>query len=160
MGTAPDFNCTELRSFFLQNALYWLEAYRFDGLRIDAADHLAGGDGDVDFLIEMEGHVKWTITSRRVHIVTEDARNAASPMTPSSDGLVGVDAEWNDDFHHVIHVATTHEDGGIYEDFANQPYTVFAARSQPALSIKATRGLLIILPEAVNPAAISRPTGS
>ncbi|MHC2071213.1 malto-oligosyltrehalose trehalohydrolase [Agrobacterium tumefaciens] len=121
-GPAPDFNRAEVRSLFLQNALYWLETYRFDGLRIDAADHLAGGDGDVDFLIEMAGHVKRAITSRHVHIVTEDARNAASPMTPSSDGLVGVDAEWNDDFHHVIHVATTHEDGGIYEDFANQPY--------------------------------------
>lgn len=121
-GPAPDFNRAEVRSFFLQNALYWLETYRFDGLRIDAADHLAGGDEDVDFLIEMAGHVKRAITSRHVHIVTEDARNAASPMRPSSDGLVGVDAEWNDDFHHVIHVATTHEDGGIYEDFANQPY--------------------------------------
>lgn len=121
-GPAPDFNRADVRSFFLQNALYWLETYRFDGLRIDAADHLAGGDEDVDFLIEMAGHVKRAITSRHVHIVTEDARNAASPMTPSSDGLVGVDAEWNDDFHHVIHVATTHEDGGIYADFANQPY--------------------------------------
>ncbi|QTK80582.1 Malto-oligosyltrehalose trehalohydrolase [Agrobacterium tumefaciens] len=121
-GPAPDFNRAEVRSFFLQNALYWLEAYRFDGLRIDAADHLAGGDGDVDFLIEMARHVKRTITGRHVHIVTEDARNAASPLTPSSDGLVAVDAEWNDDFHHVIHVATTQEDGGIYEDFANQPY--------------------------------------
>lgn len=45
-------------------------------------------------------------------------------MTLPSDGLVGVDAEWNDDFHHVIHVATTHEDGGIYEISLTSPMTV------------------------------------
>jgi malto-oligosyltrehalose trehalohydrolase len=121
-GPAPDFNRAEVRSFFLQNAFYWLETYRFDGLRIDAADHLAGGDGEVDFLIEMAREVKRTIRNRHVHLVIEDARNAASPMTPMADGAILVDAQWNDDFHHVIHVATTNEEGGIYEDFASRPY--------------------------------------
>ncbi|WCK05788.1 malto-oligosyltrehalose trehalohydrolase [Agrobacterium tumefaciens] len=121
-GPAPDFNRSVVRSFFLQNAFHWLQTYRFDGLRIDAADHLAGGDGEVDFLTELAREVKRTITGRHVHLVIEDARNAASPMTPSADGAVLVDAEWNDDFHHVIHVATTNEDGGIYGDFATRPY--------------------------------------
>ncbi|WP_349507935.1 alpha-amylase family glycosyl hydrolase, partial [Agrobacterium pusense] len=51
-GPAPDFDSVDVRSYFLQNALYWLQTYRFDGLRIDAADHLAGGGGEVDFLTE------------------------------------------------------------------------------------------------------------
>ncbi|MDH0911754.1 malto-oligosyltrehalose trehalohydrolase [Rhizobium pusense] len=121
-GPAPDFNRAEVRSFFLQNALYWLQTYRFDGLRIDAADHLAGGDGDVDFLIELALEVRRTIRDRHVHLVIEDARNAASPMTPQSDSAVLIDAEWNDDFHHVIHVVATKEEGGIYGDFATLPY--------------------------------------
>lgn len=121
-GPAPDFNRAEVRSFFLQNAFYWLETYRFDGLRIDAADHLAGGGGEVDFLIEMAREVKRIIRNRHVHLVIEDARNAASPMTPLADGTVLIDAQWNDDFHHVVHVATTKEKGGIYGDFAARPY--------------------------------------
>ncbi|WP_425904231.1 malto-oligosyltrehalose trehalohydrolase [Agrobacterium radiobacter] len=120
-GPAPDFNRSEVRSFFIQNALYWLQTYRFDGLRIDAADHLASSDEDVDFLIELALEVRQTIKGRNVHLVIEDARNAASPMTPAADGTVLIDAEWNDDWHHVIHVATTNEDGGVYGDFAIRP---------------------------------------
>lgn len=121
-GPAPDFNRAEVRSFFLQNALYWLQTYRFDGLRIDAADHLAGGDAEVDFLTELARTVRNSITGRHVHLVIEDARNAVAPMTPAGNAPALIDAQWNDDFHHVVHVITTREDGGIYGDFAFEPH--------------------------------------
>ena len=35
-GAAIDFSRREVRDFFIQNARYWLEEYRFDGLRFDA----------------------------------------------------------------------------------------------------------------------------
>ncbi len=120
-GPAPDFEKAAVRSLFVQNALYWLETYRFDGLRIDAADHLAGGDGEIDFLGELAQNVRASIKGRQAHIVIEDARNAVSPMSAEGDVPPLIDAQWNDDFHHVIHVLTTGEDGGIYADFASDP---------------------------------------
>ncbi|WKD44227.1 alpha-amylase family glycosyl hydrolase [Agrobacterium pusense] len=120
-GPAPDFNSVDVRSYFLQNALYWLQTYRFDGLRIDAADHLAGGGGEVDFLTELAQTIRHKVTGRHVYLVIEDARNTAKPMTPEEDVPPLVDAQWNDDFHHVVHVMTTGEDGGLYRDFVSNP---------------------------------------
>ncbi|MDP9730024.1 UNVERIFIED_ORG: maltooligosyltrehalose trehalohydrolase [Rhizobium sp. SORGH_AS260] len=120
-GPAPDFDSVDVRSYFLQNALYWLQTYRFDGLRIDAADHLAGGGGEVDFLTELAQTIRYKVTGRHVYLVIEDARNTAKPMTPEEDAPPLVDAQWNDDFHHVVHVMTTGEDGGLYQDFVSDP---------------------------------------
>lgn len=120
-GPAPDLDSVDVRSYFLQNALYWLQTYRFDGLRIDAADHLAGGGGEVDFLTELAQTIRHKVTGRHVYLVIEDARNTAKPMTPEEDAPPLVDAQWNDDFHHVVHVMTTGEDGGLYQDFVSDP---------------------------------------
>lgn len=90
-------------------------------MRIDAADHLAGGGGEVDFLTELAQTIRHKVTGRHVYLVIEDARNTAKPMTPEEDAPPLVDAQWNDDFHHVVHVMTTGEDGGLYRDFVSNP---------------------------------------
>jgi maltooligosyltrehalose trehalohydrolase len=113
-GDAIDFGQLPVRQFFIQNALYWLEEYRFDGLRIDAV-HAMHDDSERHFIDELIDTVRRGPGSERhVHIVLENHNNEAHRLGP------GV-AQWNDDFHHPLHVLLTGETDGYYEDFAARP---------------------------------------
>jgi maltooligosyltrehalose trehalohydrolase len=111
-GGAIDFAQPEVRSFFTSNARYWLEEYRFDGLRIDAAHAIA----EQDWLTEMASAVRTHLPAgRRVHLVLEHDGNAAGLLRR------GFDAQWNDDGHHALHVLLTGEKNGYYRDYAEAP---------------------------------------
>jgi maltooligosyltrehalose trehalohydrolase len=111
-GGAIDFDQPEVRSFFTSNALYWINEYRFDGLRIDAAHAIA----EQDWLVEMAHQVRAQASpSRHVHLVLEHDGNAASLLAGPFD------AQWNDDGHHVLHVLLTGETDGYYRDYADAP---------------------------------------
>ncbi len=101
-----------VRRFFIDNALMWLGEYRFDGLRFDAV-HAIGDDAFVDAMAE---EIRATVTDRPVHLVLENEGNDADRLAP---GLY--DAQWNDDFHNVLHVLLTGESSAYYADFAEQP---------------------------------------
>jgi maltooligosyltrehalose trehalohydrolase len=111
-GGAIDFSQPEVRSFFTSNALYWIEEYRFDGLRVDAAHAI----GRQDWLVEMAAAVRaQTGPGRHVHLVLEHDGNAAGLLQQ------GFNAQWNDDAHHVLHVLLTGECDGYYRDYAQAP---------------------------------------
>ena len=111
-GSAIDFRRPEVRRFFIENALYWLMEYRFDGLRFDAVHAIA----TPDWLDEMAADVRRTIEpDRQVHLVLEHDGNAADHLRH------GFDAQWNDDAHHVLHVMLTGEADGYYSDYADRP---------------------------------------
>ena len=111
-GAAIDFRRREVRSFFTENALYWLMEYRFDGLRFDAVHAIASPD----WLDEMAAQVRATVEAgRHVHLVLEHDGNAADHLRG------GFDAQWNDDAHHVLHVLLTGEADGYYADYADRP---------------------------------------
>ena len=111
-GPAIDFSRPQVRRFFIENALYWLMEYRFDGLRLDAVHAI----GDAGWLDELAAEVRRTIEpGRHVHLVLEHDGNAASHLTR------GFDAQWNDDAHHVLHVLLTGEGDGYYKDYADTP---------------------------------------
>ena len=108
-GGAIDFRRPEVRGFFTQNALYWLNEYRFDGLRLDAVHEIS----EPDWLDEMADEVRRVAGStRQVHLVLENERNEASHLRRD------IDAQWNDDGHHVFHVLLTGESAGYYKDYA------------------------------------------
>jgi maltooligosyltrehalose trehalohydrolase len=108
-GPAIDFRRPEVRRFFIENAIYWLMEYRFDGLRFDAVHAIS----ESDWLDEMAHAVRQTAEpGRHVHLVLENEANRASHLRGDFD------AQWNDDIHHVLHVLLTGEQGGYYEDFA------------------------------------------
>ncbi|PZQ17058.1 MAG: malto-oligosyltrehalose trehalohydrolase [Ancylobacter novellus] len=109
-GGAIDFRLPEVRSFFTENVLYWLIEYRFDGLRFDAVHAIE----ERDWIDEAAAAVRASheLRDRRVHLVLENERN--DPDHLAAD----VDAQWNDDFHHVFHVLLTGEREGYYEDFS------------------------------------------
>ena len=109
-GRAIDFRREEVRRFYTENALYWLEEFRFDGLRFDAVHAIT----HPDWLDETAAEIRARLgRDRHVHLVLENDNNIASHMR---GGFFS--AQWNDDAHHVLHVLLTGEANGYYVDFA------------------------------------------
>ncbi|HVE49990.1 MAG TPA: malto-oligosyltrehalose trehalohydrolase [Casimicrobiaceae bacterium] len=116
-----------VRDFFIENALYWIEEFRCDGLRLDAV-HAIPDESSIHFVDELAMVLHERVgDSRHVHLVLENDRNEARRLTAGS-AEVGrrVDAQWNDDVHHALHVLVTGEKGGYYSDYAEQPLKAFA----------------------------------
>jgi len=119
-GVAIAYDRVPVRAFFIENALYWLEEYRFDGLRLDAIDQIRD-DGDPSLVAEIAMRVRERITDRHVHLTTEDDRNIVSLHRRTNGIATLCTGEWNDDFHHAAHVIATHESDGYYRDFIDEP---------------------------------------
>jgi maltooligosyltrehalose trehalohydrolase len=104
-----------VREFFIHNALYWLQEFRFDGLRLDAV-HAMRDDSRPHILDELSQRVRASITDRPVHLVLENDSNdrhrlAATPTPGRYDG------QWNGDVHHALHVLLTDEHDGYYAEY-------------------------------------------
>ncbi len=128
-GAAINFDAEHsatVRSFFIHNALYWLEEFQFDGLRLDAV-HAMHDRSATHFIDELAQAVRAGPGSQRhVHLILENDLNDASRLERSSDGLAPLsDAQWNDDVHHAVHVIATGETDGYYLDYATEPVRLF-----------------------------------
>ncbi|MBD5632850.1 MAG: malto-oligosyltrehalose trehalohydrolase, partial [Candidatus Eremiobacteraeota bacterium] len=112
-GAAIDVEAVErdaVRAYFIENALYWLMEYRFDGLRLDAVHAIYDG-AERHFLRELAATVNERV-DRPVHLVLENEANEA-PLLEA-----GFRAQWDDDAHHAAHVAITGQTDGYYSDYA------------------------------------------
>jgi len=121
-GDAINFDPHWVRWFFIHNALYWLEEFHFDGLRFDAI-HAIFDDSSPDILEELAEAVRLGPGyDRPVYLVLENDNNAARYLKhdPSLPNRY-FNAQWNDDFHHVLHVLLSDEMTGYYQDYAQQP---------------------------------------
>jgi maltooligosyltrehalose trehalohydrolase len=117
-GAGIDVGRREVRDFFIHNVNYWLEEYRFDGLRFDAVDQIKD-ESDEHLLAEIARQARAAIPDRHIHLVLENDNNAASLLTRESTGSPRLyTAQWNDDYHHVAHVLLTGESDGYYVDYA------------------------------------------
>jgi malto-oligosyltrehalose trehalohydrolase len=113
-----DGGVAEVRSFMIQNALYWIEEFRFDGLRLDAV-HWILDESPQHFLHELAGYVHQRAPHRYVHLVLENEENEAEHLQRDEHGHAPLfTAQWNDDVHHALHVAVTGETDGYYRDYA------------------------------------------
>jgi malto-oligosyltrehalose trehalohydrolase len=121
-GAAIDFRQQTVRDFFIHNALYWLEEFHVDGLRLDAV-HAIHDDTRPDIVEELGAAVRRRLPGRHIHLVLENDKNQARYLRP---GQAAFDAQWNDDFHHALHVVISGEEGGYYEDFAQAPLILLA----------------------------------
>jgi malto-oligosyltrehalose trehalohydrolase len=111
-----------VRDFFIHNALYWLEEYRFDGLRVDAV-HAMKDESDRHFVTELTRAVHDAAADREVYLVLENGDNTAHYLgSPREPDLA--EAQWNDDVHHCLHVILTGESDGYYEDYAKNPHAM------------------------------------
>ena len=110
-----------VRAFFLHNALYWLEEFHLDGLRLDAV-HAIRDDSRPHFLEELAVAVReGPGREREIHLVLENDRNEAGRLGRSAGDPGRCTAQWNDDFHHTLQVLTTGEKDGYYADYAKDP---------------------------------------
>ncbi|HSH90841.1 MAG TPA: malto-oligosyltrehalose trehalohydrolase [Ramlibacter sp.] len=126
-GAAIDFESKgsrPVREFFIHNALYWIAEYRIDGLRIDAV-HAIVDQSEPDILAELSTAVRAAGKGRHVHLVLENENNDYRRL--SANAAAGRhDAQWNDDFHHALHVALTGETHGYYHDYTSEPLNLLA----------------------------------
>jgi maltooligosyltrehalose trehalohydrolase len=109
-GAAIDFSNDFVRKFFVHNVRYWLEEYRFDGLRFDAV-HAIIDESPKHILNEIREAVPAT-----KHLVLENDANQARFIGPRR-----YTAQWNDDSHHGYHVLATGESDGYYVAYADAP---------------------------------------
>lgn len=117
-GAAIAYEKRPVRDYFIENALYWLEEYRFDGLRLDAIDQIEDPSTPT-ILEELAATIRERITGRHIHLTTEDDRNTVRLHERGADGRPKLfTAEWNDDYHHAIHTIATGETDGYYGDYA------------------------------------------
>jgi maltooligosyltrehalose trehalohydrolase len=122
-GSALNFDGRQsdhVRHFFIQNALYWLEKFHFDALRLDAVHSIYDASAN-PFLAELSNEVRALSkrVGREIVLIAEsdlnDARTAL-PTGPEAEGL-GMHGQWSDDFHHSLHALITKETSGYYQDF-------------------------------------------
>ncbi|MFC1967879.1 malto-oligosyltrehalose trehalohydrolase [Chloroflexota bacterium] len=108
----------EVRRFFIENALYWLTEFHIDALRLDAL-HAILDISSYSFLEELAiaFHEQAAGVKHQAYLIAESAANDARIVKPSEQGGYGLEAQWNDDFHHSLHVLLTDEQTGYYQDY-------------------------------------------
>jgi maltooligosyltrehalose trehalohydrolase len=122
-GSAIDYRVKQVCDFAVENALYWLRDYRFDGLRLDAV-HAIPEHGESSMLRELSRAVGELAagTGRHIHLMLENDDNAARLLDAKEDPPRGkYRAQWNDDYHHAWHVLLTGETHGYYGDYQTSP---------------------------------------
>jgi maltooligosyltrehalose trehalohydrolase len=121
-GNAINFDDAEsevVRQFFIHNALFWLEEYHFDGLRLDAV-HTIVDDSNPTFLRELAANVQALANGRLLHLVLENDANDASLLERDAASRPrAYTAQWNDDFHHALYALLTGEQRGHYGDYGD-----------------------------------------
>jgi len=110
--------CDPVRQFILENVQLWIGDYRMDGLRLDAI-HAIYDMGPRHILCEIKEVADDTAArlGRRAHVIAESNLNDVRLLRAPDLGGYGLDAQWNDDFHHVVHSYLTGERAGYYLDF-------------------------------------------
>ena len=110
----------EVVKFFAQNALQWVGDFHIDALRLDAIHGIVDRNArpflellgcEVDRLAEETG--------RKIYLIAESDLNDSRFVLPRKANGYGLHAQWNDDFHHAVHVLMTGEQGGYYQDFGS-----------------------------------------
>ncbi|MEN2738316.1 malto-oligosyltrehalose trehalohydrolase [Microbacterium sp. X-17] len=124
-GLSVNLDEPAVRAFIVENALLWLRDFHVDGLRLDAV-HALHDERPVHILRELaeatdalSAHL-----GRPLALIAESDLNDPTLILPREAGGYGLTAQWSDDYHHALHVATTGETVGYYEDFG-------AARALP-----------------------------
>jgi maltooligosyltrehalose trehalohydrolase len=108
----------EVRRFFIENALYWVTDFHIDALRLDAL-HAILDISACTFVEELAAavHRRAKELGRNIYLIGESTANSARLIRSADSGGYGLDAQWNDDFHHSLHVLLTREKTGYYQDF-------------------------------------------
>jgi maltooligosyltrehalose trehalohydrolase len=109
-------NSDAVRDYVLANAAYWIKEFHLDGLRIDATQQIF--DSSPEHIIAAIVRVARNAGApRKVLIIGENEPQSAKLFLPPEQGGYGIDALWNDDFHHTAMVAMTGRADAYYSDY-------------------------------------------
>ncbi len=114
------------REFFIANAGYWIDEYHLDGLRLDATQAIFDRSDD-HILAAISRQVRAAGRGRTTFVVGENEPQHAKLVRPAERGGYGLDALWNDDFHHSAMVALTGRHEAYYSDYRGRPVEFIAA---------------------------------
>ena len=120
-GTAVNFDgpgSDDVRRFFVENAVGWFRDFHVDALRLDAVHGIVDTTA-TPFLVDLARAVEEQRqqTGRSWSLIAESADNDPRVVSSRAAGGLGLDAQWNDDFHHALHALITGERAGYYVDF-------------------------------------------
>jgi maltooligosyltrehalose trehalohydrolase len=115
-----------VREYFLTNARYWIEEYHLDGLRLDATQQIF--DESPENIVSAVGRaVRDAAGARQTFVVAENEEQDSRLVRPLAQGGYGLDAVWNDDYHHSAVVALTGHNDAYYSDHLGEPAEFIAA---------------------------------
>ncbi|MFN8591174.1 MAG: malto-oligosyltrehalose trehalohydrolase [Thermomicrobiales bacterium] len=119
----------EVRAFFIDNALMWLEEYRIDGFRLDAVHEIYDPRAQ-PFLAELAAavHSRAAHLGRTVHFVAESDLNDPKLILPRDIGGYALDAQWADDFCHALEAQLIGEESAYAADFGDFAHMAKAMR--------------------------------
>ncbi len=115
-----------VREFFLSNAEGWIREFHLDGLRFDAVHAIVDGSSE-HLLTALQRRVRDAAAPRALFLVAENDAQQAEFARPPERGGSGLDAVWNDDFHHSARVALTGKREGYFGDFHGTPQELISA---------------------------------
>jgi len=120
-GSAINFDgaySDEVRRYFVENAIYWLQQFHVDALRLDAIHGIVDASA-IPFLADLSVAVRKLAerTNRKLWLIAESDLNDVRVLRDVKEGGFGMHAQWSDDFHHAVHVLLTGERNGYYADF-------------------------------------------
>ena len=115
-----------VRELFIANAGYWVDEFHIDGLRLDATQQIFDASR-VNVMAEITQRVRAAAGARRTLVVAENEPQEVHLVRPSTAGGHGMDALWNDDFHHSAIVATTGRNEAYYTDYLGSAQELLSA---------------------------------
>jgi maltooligosyltrehalose trehalohydrolase len=126
-GDALDFEAPNapMRQLVLENARYWIQDFHFDGLRLDATQSIF--DASRDHVVTELVRTCRAATRRDIVVIGENEPQHSSLLRTSRHEGQGLDALWNDDFHHSAMVAATGRNDAYYEDHFGEPQEFVSA---------------------------------
>ncbi|HKB13443.1 MAG TPA: malto-oligosyltrehalose trehalohydrolase, partial [Vicinamibacterales bacterium] len=115
-----------VREFFVANAGYWIAEFHLDGLRLDATQQIF--DRSPEYVVTVIGRrVREAAGDRATVVIAENEPQHTRLVRPIVTGGCGLDALWNDDFHHSAMVAITGKAEAYYTDTRGEPQELISA---------------------------------
>lgn len=115
-----------VREFFLANARYWIEEFHFDGLRLDAT-HFMYDDSEIHIISEIVQEARKAAGTRHVYLIGENEPQLSAATIPVEEGGYGLNAVWNDDFHHSSNVALRGKREAYFSDYRGNAQEILSA---------------------------------
>lgn len=122
-----DCNSAGVREFVATNAAYWIDEFHLDGLRLDATQNIYDSSPR-HIVAELAAAARKAAAGHRsIIVVAENEEQKICHVQKPDEGGYGLDALWNDDFHHTAVVALTGHSEAYYSDYMGTPQEFVSA---------------------------------